>query len=144
LLTTPSPGMNDPARERRGRGRRIKSSQAPVLPTDSLLVLAAPCHHVSHSCFLCHCHSIMSAPNSNSPHRHYGAYGANTTTTGRSKTTTMPPGVDHPQAGKVLGPDSCRCECGGTTGVCGTPQGANKWRDHMRTSKHVTWDPLFN
>jgi hypothetical protein len=31
------------------------------------------------------------------------------------------------------------CECGGTTGVCGTPQGARKWRAHIGTARHMKW-----
>jgi hypothetical protein len=149
LLTTPSRNERSCQRNVVVVAGEWKSSQALVLPTDSRLVLAAPCHHISHSYVLYHCYNvaerrthvaiIMYPPNSNNP---YYAYAANTTV--RSKTTTMPPGVKHPQAGEVLGPDSCRCECGGTTGIGGTSKGANKWRNHMRTSKHMTWDPLFN
>ncbi len=51
----------------------------------------------------------------------------------------MEPGVPHPDAGQILGPYSERCECGGITGICGTPQGANKWRSHMRSNKHMNW-----
>jgi hypothetical protein len=56
----------------------------------------------------------------------------------------QPPGVPHPQAGQALGPTTQRCECGGITGICGTAQGASKWRSHMRSNKHMDWDPLFN
>ena len=89
--------------------------------------------------------------------------------------TTMPPGVPHPQAGMPLGPYSERCACGGVTGICGTAQvrqdrqvvlpwprcnttnefviclvvcgivqGASKWRSHQKTTKHQTWDPIYN
>lgn len=58
--------------------------------------------------------------------------------------TTMPPGVPHPEAGMPLGPDTERCKCGGKIGICGTPGGASKWRSHMRTQKHMDWDPIFN
>jgi hypothetical protein len=56
----------------------------------------------------------------------------------------MPHGVKHPEAGMPLGPYTMRCECGGATGIGGTAtaQGANKWRSHMRTQKHVDWDSL--
>jgi hypothetical protein len=60
------------------------------------------------------------------------------------RTTTQPPGVPHPQAGQMLSPTTQRCECGGIIGICGTAAGANKWRSHMRSNKHMDWDPLFN
>jgi len=31
------------------------------------------------------------------------------------------------------------CECGGRTGICGTPQGANAWRAHIATQRHQDW-----
>jgi hypothetical protein len=60
------------------------------------------------------------------------------------RSSKQPPGVPHPQAGQVLGPTTQRCECGGIIGICGTAQGAAKWRSHMRSNKHMDWDPLFN
>jgi hypothetical protein len=60
--------------------------------------------------------------------------------------TKMPHGVKYPEAEMPLGPCTkrCECECEGVTGIGGTAQGANKWRSHMRTQKHVDWDPLFD
>lgn len=34
---------------------------------------------------------------------------------------------------------STKCECGGTTGVCGTAEGARKWRSHQSSQKHQDW-----
>jgi hypothetical protein len=65
--------------------------------------------------------------------------------TASSKSSTkMPRGVKHPEAGMPLSPFTARCECGGVTGICGSAQGASKWRSHMQTKKHVDWDPLFD
>ncbi len=64
---------------------------------------------------------------------------ARTSTGSRSSSTKMPPGVPHPEAGLILGPFTERCECGGVTGICGTAQGAQKWRNHQRTKKHQDW-----
>jgi len=60
------------------------------------------------------------------------------------KSKYMPPGIPHPAAGEILGPDTARCPCGGITGICGSPGGASKWRRHQRTDKHRTWDPIYN
>ena len=46
--------------------------------------------------------------------------------------------------GMPLSFDTERCACGGVTGICGTASGARKWRNHLRTAKHMDWDPLFN
>lgn len=64
-------------------------------------------------------------------------------TTKSTSSNKMPSGVRHPMAGQILGPTSARCECGGVTGICGTAQGAAKWRAHLRTKKHQDWDPIF-
>jgi hypothetical protein len=65
-------------------------------------------------------------------------------TASSNSSTKMPRGVKHPEAGMPLGPCTARCECGGVTGICGSAQGASKWRSHMKTKKHMDWDPLFN
>ena len=58
----------------------------------------------------------------------------------RKTTSTMPPGVPHPEAGTVLGPYTKRCDCGGITGIGGTPQGAQRWRSHNGSDKHLRWE----
>ena len=35
---------------------------------------------------------------------------------------------------------STLCECGGTTGICGTAEGARKWRAHQQTDQHMKWE----
>jgi len=60
-----------------------------------------------------------------------------------TRSTKMPHGVHHPETGMILGPFSARCECGGVTGIGGTAKGANKWRSHQQTKKHVDWDPIY-
>ena len=37
-------------------------------------------------------------------------------------------------------PNRKRCECGGITGICGTADGANAWRKHMGTDRHMKWE----
>ena len=32
------------------------------------------------------------------------------------------------------------CECGGTTGVCGTAEGARKYRAHISSRRHQEWE----
>jgi len=63
-------------------------------------------------------------------------YSGNTTTT--TTTTTR----SHPRAGEIIDPYIMRCECGGRIGICGTAQGAAKWRSHMRTKKHYDWQGI--
>lgn len=39
--------------------------------------------------------------------------------------------------GKIIAVQTTeRCECGGTTGVCGTAEGARKWSAHQHSKKH--------
>ena len=32
------------------------------------------------------------------------------------------------------------CECGGITGICGTAEGARKWRAHQQSNQHQEWE----
>jgi hypothetical protein len=62
------------------------------------------------------------------------------TTSTTASTTAILPGERHPSfAGEVLDNVTVRCECGGKTGICGTPEGNQKWRTHQRTQKHSRW-----
>ena len=65
---------------------------------------------------------------------------SSTTSTTASTTAILPGERHHPSfAGEVLDNVTVRCECGGKTGICGTPEGNQKWRTHQRTQKHSRW-----
>jgi hypothetical protein len=92
----------------------------------------------------CHLSHHLHLSDSDTHYRTMYSNGYPTSTASTKKpSNTMPRGVKHPQAGMPLGPHTQRCECGGVIGVCGTAEGANKWRSHMRTSKHRAWDTLL-
>ena len=69
-----------------------------------------------------------------------------TTAHGKKKTPakkTLGEVTIHPEAGKPLTKTTARCRCGGITGICGFGQGSTKWRAHIATKKHKSWEASY-